>query len=76
MGTRRTEEMKALWDFAFGGTPSDEAVNRLTSWAQAFGEAPVYRAIERSSFNATDDEEEALEEIRLTLRLWKSKGWL
>lgn len=77
MSQQRVAEIRTSWEFAFGNEPSPDAVVRMGGWAQAFGVLPVARAIEKTaSTEALASEEEALEVIRITLKHWKSRGWL
>lgn len=77
MSKQRVGGIKADWDFAFGVEPSEEAVNRVSGWVQAFGPLPVARAIEKTAATTrTSTEAEALECVRLTLKQWRARGWV
>lgn len=76
MSQQRLAEIRTAWEFAFNAPLSDDAVVRLGGWCQAFGTLPLNRAIERVAAAGPLPENEAVEAVRLTLRQWKSRGWL
>jgi hypothetical protein len=49
-------------------------VTRLCGWGKAYGTGPVCRAME--SVGPGKSEEETVEEIFLTLRHWRSRGFM